>query len=157
LFLQIFPTVPPELDEWTRTESARSVAQLVVDKGRIAKLDYDDVEPGKGRFYLYSHENNVEAAKNLLQLHLRHQVELKHASTRKNALETSLEARKKELELGLRVEFAVPLEVLGMIIGKGGANIKRVQEESGVDRIIIDDKVVPPVVRIVGADAKKVR
>lgn len=62
----------------------------------------------------------------------------------------------EELSAGLRVEFAVPSEALGMVIGKGGRNIERVKTETGVDRIVVDDEVDPPMVRIRGGDAESV-
>ncbi|KAA0160029.1 hypothetical protein FNF28_05568 [Cafeteria roenbergensis] len=54
-------------------------------------------------------------------------------------LREDYEAAMREQELGLRAEFTVPTEVLGLVIGKQGANINRVRTETGVDRIVTED------------------
>lgn len=57
---------------------------------------------------------------------------------------------------GLRVEFPVPNEVLGLVIGKQGSNIDRVTEESGVERIAVDSESDPKMVRIKGPTRESV-
>ena len=54
----------------------------------------------------------------------------------------------KEIEDGLRAEFDVPSDMIGLVIGKGGANVNSVKEQTGVERIVVDTDA--GVVRIVG-------
>jgi hypothetical protein len=57
---------------------------------------------------------------------------------------------------GLRVEFPVPNEVLGLVIGRQGSNIDRVTEETGVERIAVDSESDPKMVRIKGPTRESV-
>ena len=58
------------------------------------------------------------------------------------------DATLKEIEDGLRAEFEVPREMIGLVIGKGGANVNSVKEQTGVERIVVDPE--EGVVRVVG-------
>jgi hypothetical protein len=54
----------------------------------------------------------------------------------------------------LPAQFEVDPALLGMVIGAGGANVRRVTEETGVDRVVVDREA--GVVRIVGHRAADV-
>jgi polyribonucleotide nucleotidyltransferase len=51
-------------------------------------------------------------------------------------------------------QFSVDPALLGMVIGQGGAHVRRVTEETGVDRVVVDREA--GVVRIVGHRAADV-
>ena len=77
----------------------------------------------------------------LLNTHLRHQIDINRLEQRNVQLGSYLEATQVEVDQGLRVEFPIPRQLLGVAIGSGGANIKSVLEKTGVDKIVIDDEV----------------
>ena len=99
-------------------------------------------------------EDQCRLAIVVLQAHMRNQGDIRRMATRKDELSSHLEATKNEMENGLRVEFPVPSELLGVAIGSGGANVKAVILKTGVDKIIIDDKQL--VIRIVGRTSESV-
>ena len=69
-------------------------------------------------------------------------------------LENDLARIERELALGLRAEFPVPRECIALVLGHRGENVRRVQDELGLERIVVDkDKLV---VRVVGRDAESV-
>jgi transcription antitermination factor NusA-like protein len=43
-----------------------------------------------------------------------------------------------EVASGQRIEFTVPIDLLGLIIGKKGSRIQEVEEETGVTDVHID-------------------
>lgn len=101
-------------------------------------------------------EDSAQRAIALLNFHVSHQMELADIRARNEALESDFEAARAEFREGKRVEFEIPHDMVGVVIGKKGANVNRVQEETGVDRIIVDSELSPPVVRIRGASAAAV-
>lgn len=70
-------------------------------------------------------------------------------------MEQDLKATNAEFENGQRVEFSVPEALIGLVIGKAGANVNKVKELTGVDRIVVDTKT--RAVRIRGGDPAQVK
>ena len=55
---------------------------------------------------------------------------------------------------GVKETLEVPRNLAGIIIGKGGENIKKYKEKSGVYNIFISDDVTRPEISIVTVDAE---
>ena len=70
-------------------------------------------------------------------------------TAQREQLELDVLKVKREMEAGLRVEFPVERSLISQVIGVRGANVKRVQSESGVHRIVVDKDY--GVIRIVGS------
>ena len=49
-----------------------------------------------------------------------------------------LQETEREFKQGRRVEFSVLPELLGLVLGENGENVRRVKEETGVTRVVID-------------------
>ena len=78
-----------------------------------------------GRVEVRSDENPcVRRAVVLLQARLEHQASLAAMEQKREHLAHDLHGYEQELASGLRCEFEVPNEVLGLIIGKAGANVR---------------------------------
>lgn len=69
------------------------------------------------------------------------QTVLQEMEQRKREAEEAFAATQREFDEGLRAEFKVPKEVLGLVIGRNGANVERVQRDTGVARIAVDKRV----------------
>ena len=149
--------VPPSLLEWARGPEGEALGATVAAKTGVESLRFLSPRASTGYFEIRGASSDlVRAAAELLDLHLKHQVQLQAIAVRASALETDLGAAQEELRRGLRVEFPIHAEVVGMTIGKKGANVERVQAATGVDRIVVDADANPPIVRIRGADAEQV-
>ena len=96
----------------------------------------------------------VETAQLLLETLVGQQLQLQRRFGLKDRLADDVSRVQAEIEAGLRCEFTVDPELLGLVIGSGGANVRRVTEETKVDRIVIDRQA--SVVRIVGHRAEDV-
>ena len=82
------------------------------------------------------------------------QLQLQRRFALKDRLSEDVSRVQAEIDAGLRVEFRVEPPLLGMVIGAAGSNVRRVTEETGVDRVVVDREA--SVVRIVGHRAEDV-
>ena len=93
--------------------------------------------------------DNVSRAKLLID----HSIGLELSSYRRTAAKEQLvndvKRMRSEMESGLRVEFSVDKSFISQVIGLRGANVRRVQSQSGVDRIVVDKDY--GIIRIVGS------
>ena len=88
-------------------------------------------------------ENGTQA-RQLLILKFKHQNKLQASEERLKRTQNDLFSTQGSIASGHVVEFNISQEVVGLIIGKKGARIRQVEEESGVQSIRVldnDDKV----------------
>jgi hypothetical protein len=71
-----------------------------------------------------SDSNKVRSARVLIESLTQHHAGLMSLAEHKKKLKHELEAYDREISQGLRCEFVVPVSVLGIIIGKQGANLR---------------------------------
>jgi hypothetical protein len=161
--------IPPEVNE--AVPVARDLVDWLADGGkdvmmkRLAddfgeergiRVRYESPRPGAGMFVVsgpgHAHMVVMHAA-SMLRVHLSHQERILFEEREAERSLRDLEAAEHELQTGLRAEFRVPSEVLGLVIGKSGANIERARQESGVERIRTEDDGM---VRIRGPTAASV-
>lgn len=153
LFLETLEAPIPLL-AWCEGEEGRAFTAQIQAKTGVSSIALIKPRPRSGYYEVRGAAPElVRAATELMDLHLRHQVQLAAISARAAAYDEDLVAAQAEIAEGLRVEFHVPAEVVGMVIGKGGANITRVKESTGVERVMVDKDSDPPTVRIRGSDA----
>ena len=148
-----FVPIPIDLADWAAVPAHREATEALLRQKvpGLTLVGYSRTRPSEARFELRAVEQqDVRIAAGILQLRLSHQEELQKLARRKELAAADIRALEDEVERGLRVEFTVPNELLGLVIGKGGANMKRVEELTGVDCITIHDEVSPPVVRVRG-------
>lgn len=81
----------------------------------------------------------AQLARNLVETHLKLQLKVKAAETRLLRVQTDLFSTQGEIASGQMVEFIVPSELIGLIIGKKGARIKQIESETGVTSINVRD------------------
>jgi hypothetical protein len=95
----------------------------------VELIEYRVVRQGRGCVHIEGVSGGVvRTAAALVALHLKNQLELAESLERAKRAEEDLEAAEEEFSLGLRCEFPIDPEVMGLAIGKNGANIQRALE-----------------------------
>jgi hypothetical protein len=148
--------VPRELFDWAEGPEAVALLDKVIAKTGCEAIRLSQVRPGKCNFDVSaSGPDAARAARALLDMHLGFQVELQQRKQQTERLEQDLLATTQEFESGKRLEFSVPEKLIGLVIGKQGANLTKVKELTGVDKIVVDTKTRS--VRIRGEDPEAVQ
>jgi hypothetical protein len=98
-------------------------------------------------------------AKQLLELKFKHQMKIVQSETKLRKTQDDLFSTQGSLASGHIVEFDVPREVIGLIIGKKGLRVRQVEEDTGVQNIRVNDNEQNGTgrVTIVGKDSISVR
>ena len=78
-------------------------------------------------------------AKQLLELKFKHQQKLFATENRLRKTQEELFSTQGNVASGLIVEFEVPTDCIGLIIGKKGMRIRQIEEETGVQSIKVND------------------
>lgn len=144
--------VPAELLGWIASPEGSSFLDQTRLKAGLVSCTTD----GRNVILRGADRSEVVNGCELIVLHLQHRFDLAVLRRRAAAIDSDIAAAEEELRSGLRCEFTVPAELLGLVIGKGGATVNRVKDATGVERIVIDDETSPPVVRIKGTDPEAV-
>ena len=84
-----------------------------------------------------------------MDLHKNHCSDMERVHSHREKLAEKLESEKAKRETGIRIEFPIDKELIGLVVGKGGKNIADARRETGVD-VMIDQN--GPKVVIIGAD-----
>lgn len=102
---------------------------LLSQPAGVEVIEYRVVRQGRGCVHIEGVSGGVvRTAAALVALHLKNQLELAESLERAKRAEEDLEAAEEEFSLGLRCEFPIDPEVMGLAIGKNGANIQRALE-----------------------------
>lgn len=152
-------SIPIDLLDWAASTSNReAIEALLTSKvSGLLGVEYTRIRQSEARFDLLGGSmTDVRVAAGILQLRLSHQEELQKVTRRAELASADLRAAEEELSSGMRVEFSVPYELLGLVIGKQGANLKKVQDASGVTRINVADDASPPMIHVRGPTAESV-
>jgi len=112
------------------------------------------VEKTKPQLKLIGSQKSIEMAKMLIELQKKHFSELESVHSHREKLAERLETEKSKRETGVRIEFAIDKELIGLVVGKGGKNIADARRETGVDVVEIDQN--GPRVVIIGPTQQSV-
>ena len=74
-----------------------------------------------------THTSHCRTARLLLEIHFKEQIKFMNDMARLNKVRENLFEVQGEVASGQRIEFYIPLELIGVSIGKGGARIKEVR------------------------------
>lgn len=95
----------------------------------VHEVSFRLVRQGRGVVHVAGlSQGCVRTAAALVHLHLKNQSDLAEMRERADRAESDLKAAEEEIRLGLRCEFPIDPEVMGLAIGKNGANIARAME-----------------------------
>lgn len=92
--------------------------------------------------------------KMLLDLHIKHFRDMARIHSEREVLATQLESRRAMRDKGVRVEFPVERDLIGLVVGKGGKTIAETKKATGVELIEVDQS--GPKVVIIGATQEAV-
>ena len=80
----------------------------------------------------------LQMGKMLLELHMKHQGDMTRIHSANEVLQKKLESKRLAREKGVRIQFPVPKNLIGLVVGKAGKNIKDVKQATKVDSIEVD-------------------
>ena len=145
---------PKHLNSWASTPYMKNEMKEVKTKYQLnvsLYVPHGSKKKDAGNFVFEGPSSaKVRAAKNIIAMHMEQQDEVMTRERRVERAQESRDAALKEIEDGLRAEFYVPNNLIGLVIGKGGAHVNSVKENTGVERIVVDPE--DGAVRIVGHD-----
>jgi predicted PilT family ATPase len=84
-------------------------------------------------------KESAQLARNLIETHLKLQMKVKAAENRLLRVQTDLFSTQGEIASGQMVEFMVPSDLIGLVIGKKGSRIKQIESETNVTSINVRD------------------
>ena len=102
-----------------------------------------------------SNPQSIRLAKTLILNKIEQEAEIVHMISQQSSEQQRLNNAHKAISDGLRVEFQIDTELIGLVIGPKGANIKRAKEETGVLKVVIDAE--KGIVRISGLNKESVQ
>ena len=94
-------------------------------------------------------------ARRLVETHFKNQLKIMSAEAKLAKTQTELFSAQGEVASGMMVDFFVPIPVIGLVIGKGGARIKEIEKGTGVSSINVDGNTGK--IMVVGPDASSVQ
>lgn len=162
---KIVTKVPAAILEWCTSPDAEAKFNTVIEKTGPYNVCF---RPNEKQIIIVGEPKTVNRASILLNFIIEHQCELIELENENLKISKSLEnKRQKIMKSDSLEEILVPKDLLGLIIGKGGANISYVKQEFGVGIHIMEDldeeakeyttTVIPEgkaLIRIYGKDPK---
>ena len=128
--------------------------KIVADVREKAQLLAVTVEKQRAQIKLIGSSKSISMGKMLIDLHMRHHGDMHRIQSEREVLATKIETRQKAKANGIRVEFPVVKELIGLVVGKQGKTIQDVKKATGVD--VIEVEQAGPTVVIVGSTQEKV-
>lgn len=111
-----------------------------------------DANDGAIQLWIYSPTpERARMARLLVDVNFKQQLKLLQAEEHLRQMQMDLSSAQNEIVSGLRVEFRAPSELIGLMIGKGGARIQEIIKTTGVKTINMENTGK---VTIVGTDAE---
>eukprot|EP00451_Oxyrrhis_marina_P015583 CAMPEP_0204327916 /NCGR_PEP_ID=MMETSP0469-20131031/12972_1 /ASSEMBLY_ACC=CAM_ASM_000384 /TAXON_ID=2969 /ORGANISM="Oxyrrhis marina" /LENGTH=514 /DNA_ID=CAMNT_0051310225 /DNA_START=44 /DNA_END=1588 /DNA_ORIENTATION=- len=148
--------VEPGLSEWAQTDDVRGCLSQVQTQSGVLLAKVIVVRGGRVKVLLIGSAMENKRAKLLLELHLSHQLKMQQFYDRRDKRLKVIEARRAKYENASVEEFHTDARFVGMIIGKGGANIQAVQEKFEVEISVTNASEAQAKVRIVGGTKESV-
>mmetsp|Transcript_10848 Transcript_10848/g.20056 ORF Transcript_10848/g.20056 Transcript_10848/m.20056 type:complete len:636 (+) Transcript_10848:44-1951(+) len=133
--------VPDALSAWATGGHIQAVLLKVKEQSGVGYLTIDTDGAGKVSVLVHaSSSDSASLARLLIEIHLKEEVKFLSDKDRLDKMQSDLFEVQGEVAAGQRVEFYIPLPLIGLSIGKGGQRIKDVTNETGVNNISIDGK-----------------
>ena len=107
----------------------------VREKAQLLAVTVDKAKP---HIKLIGSGKAITMGKILLDLHMKHHGDMARIHSQRETLASALETKRAAREHGVRVEFPVSKELIGLVVGKGGKNISDVKKATGVEMIEVD-------------------
>merc|ERR1719235_2453272 len=121
------------LSKWIVSSDALGCFAQVLSKGGLVHVGVDQRANGGAAVVLLGSAASIRRGKILLEVHLKHQREIQRFHDRRQKTVQVLEERRAKYADACVEEFNVDEEVVGLVIGKGGENLRRVEEKHKVE------------------------
>mmetsp|Transcript_45695 Transcript_45695/g.99188 ORF Transcript_45695/g.99188 Transcript_45695/m.99188 type:complete len:567 (-) Transcript_45695:35-1735(-) len=146
------------LRDWVTTDDAKGCLTQVQAKSGVLLISIE----GKGheRFVRFvGGATEIARAKLLLDVHFKHQSHVQQFYVTREKRLKVIEQRKARVRDSVVEEFVIDESLVGMVIGRAGSNVTKVQDELGVDVEVMPIESSPGVrkVRILGPSRDVVR
>jgi len=141
-------------DEHVHAWFLQNDATVVAAVKEKAQLLAVTVEKGRPQIKLIGSSKSITMGKMLIDLHMKHHGDMARLHSEREVLATKLETKRALRQNGVRVEFPVDRELIGLVVGKGGKNISEAKKATGVEAIEVDQ--AGPKVVIYGATQEAV-
>ena len=151
--------IPRDMFDWAVAETGQKFSDSIYTQftanaakrgtAGITAVQLVVLREGKAQFVVTAPTPYIaRSACGMLEFRLQQEIALHEQRRLKERLASEVASVEAEIQEGRRAEFTVPREALGLIIGKGGANLTRMEAMEGVDRIVVEKDTC--VVRIKG-------
>jgi hypothetical protein len=124
--------VDQELHKWVQSQDAQGCFDQVLNKSNVSHVTCDSSR-ATPVVVLLGDAKQTHRARLLLEVHFKHQKEIQRFHDRREEKLRQIEQKKALHALSYREEFTVDEEIVGLVIGAKGENIRKVQAEHGVD------------------------
>ena len=116
-----------------RKANEQRVVSDVVSKSKVLAFEVDrDVHQIK----LLGAEKACATAKMLIELHGKHVGDMARVHSEREQLSAKLQHERERLTSSFRLEFPVDKELIGLVVGKGGATVRSAQKAADEARAV---------------------
>ena len=147
---QTVPIKDPTLHAWFLQNEA-TIMTNVREKAQLLAIN---VEASRPQLKLIGSSKSISMAKMLIELHMKHHNDMERIHADREKLALRLDTEKAKRETGVRIEFPVDKELIGLVVGKNGKNIQDAKRQTGIDVVEVDQS--GPRVVIIGPTAESV-
>ena len=149
-------TVPAELSDFAADSQFNEILLSVKQQTNINHIErqIDKNSSCTGIVISSSNSDSALNARRLVETHFRCRIKMQSMEARLAKTQKELFSAQGEMASGMMVDFKIPTEIIGLVIGKGGERIKQIQNDTGVNSINVDGengKII-----VVGPDAQSV-
>lgn len=131
--------VPPELGSFVADPQFKQILLKVKEQSNINTIQVDHRDSLACAIIIDAPTGEAALlARKLIEIHFKQQLKIIAAEERLQRVKMDLFSAQGEMASGLMVEFSVDPALLGVIIGKKGARIKKVEDEEGVTNVNVD-------------------
>lgn len=133
-------SVPPELGELVADPQFHQILLKIKEQSSINTIVVDRVDFKTAKAIIIDAPTSEFAllARKLIEIHFKQQMKILAAEERLQKVQMDLFSAQGEMASGLMVDFSINPELIGIVIGKKGARIKKIQEETGVTNVNVD-------------------
>jgi hypothetical protein len=152
--------VPPELASFANDPKFQTILLKVKQQTNVNYIECKREEKEKNGAKIVAisiNAPNADSANNarkLVETHFKNQIRIMSAEAKLAKTQTELFSAQGEVASGMMVDFEIKIELIGLVIGKGGTRIKEVEQKTGVTSINVNGDTGK--IMVVGPDAESV-
>lgn len=132
--------VPTELAEFAAQPQFQQILLRVKEQTMINFISLNRVSENCVESVAIDAPNRESAqlARSLIETHFKMQAKIRQAESRLQKVQSDLFSAQGDIASGMMIEFSIPPELIGLVIGKKGSRIKQIEAETGVTSINVN-------------------